>query len=172
VKRRGPDQVRLTKVQAACAGLWTSVDAACARRSRAPAGALASGTGRTGPESPAGAGKRIAQEKSPAEAGLLAQKKSPAEAGLLAQKKSPAEAGLFEVLRVDLRRLDGVSLQALLAAGHGERDLLAFLQALEALGLDGTEMDEDVLAILTADETEALGIVEPLDGTHFTIGHD
>src|SRR3970282_2402644 len=67
---------------------------------------------------------------------------------------------------------DCVSLQALLALGDGEADLLAFLQALEALGLDGAEVNKHVLAILTADEAEALGIVEPLDGTGFTVRHN
>ena len=60
--------------------------------------------------------------------------------------------------------LHRVGLQALLALDDGEADPLAFLQALETLHLDGAEVDEHVLAIFTADESESLGIVEPLDG--------
>jgi hypothetical protein len=33
-------------------------------------------------------------------------------------------------------------------------------------------MHEYVRAIIPADETETLGVVEPLDGTYFTIRHD
>src|SRR3546814_5784505 len=33
-------------------------------------------------------------------------------------------------------------------------------------------MDEQVLAAFRGDEAEALGVVEPLDGTGLTIGHD
>src|SRR3546814_5840062 len=65
-----------------------------------------------------------------------------------------------------------VGLQALLALHDLERDLLAFLQRLEAVSLDRAEMDEQVLAAFRGDEAEALGVVEPLDGTGLTIGHD
>src|SRR5690606_14465943 len=67
--------------------------------------------------------------------------------------------------------LHRVGLQALLALDDGEGDLLAFLQALEALHLDGTEVDEHVLAILAADEAEALGIIEPFDGPGLALCH-
>ncbi len=41
-------------------------------------------------------------------------------------------------------RLHRIGLQAFLALHDGEGDLLAFLEALEALGLDGAEMHEHV----------------------------
>src|SRR5690606_1599724 len=64
-----------------------------------------------------------------------------------------------------------VGLQALLALHDLERDLLAFLQRLEAAALDRAEMDEQVLAAFRGDEAKALGVVEPLDDTGLTIGH-
>src|SRR4249919_1857911 len=91
-------------------------------------------------------------------------------------KKNPAEAG-FSVLRSLARRpaqlhsLDFVRLQALLALHDLERDLLAFLQRLEAAALDRAEMHEQVRAALRGDEAEALGIVEPLYGSSLTIRH-
>src|SRR6476469_4077791 len=68
-------------------------------------------------------------------------------------------------------RLDLIGLQALLALHNLEGDLLAFLQRLEAGALDGTEVHEQVRAGLRGDEAEALGVVEPLDGTALTIRH-
>src|SRR5688500_5481170 len=94
------------------------------------------------------------------------KKENPAEAGFPKPARGEPSRGLVELLR-----LDGVGLQTLLTLYDGERHLLAFLQALEALGLDGAEVDEHVFAILTADEAEALGVVEPLDGTGFTGRH-
>src|SRR4030095_6140243 len=58
----------------------------------------------------------------------------------------------------DVRRL-----KPLRALGDLELDLVPLGQALEALGLDGTVVDEDVLAALDLDETVALRVVEPLD---------
>src|SRR5690606_3464102 len=87
-------------------------------------------------------------------------------------KKNPAGAG-FSILPANrkLQRLDFVSLQALLSLHHLEGDLLAFLQRLEAGALDGTEVDKHVLAVLRGDEAEALGVVDPLDGTGLAIRH-
>src|SRR5690606_39603510 len=62
-----------------------------------------------------------------------------------------------------LHRMDFVGLHALLALHDLERNLLAFLQAAESRADDGTEVDEHVLTVLAADETETLGVVEPLD---------
>jgi hypothetical protein len=62
-----------------------------------------------------------------------------------------------------------VGLQALLTLHNLEGDLLAFLQTLEATTGNRAEMHEYVRAIVTANETEALGVVEPLDGTDLTI---
>jgi len=95
--------------------------------------------------------------------------------------KNPAVAGFF----LFDSRFDGivawvwlmskgfhrVSLQAFLALHDGETDLLTFLEALETLALDGAEMYEYILPILAADEAEALGVVEPFDGTVFAICH-
>ena len=53
-------------------------------------------------------------------------------------------------------------LEPLRALGHFELDLVALGQALEALGLNGVEMHEDVLATLLGDEAVTLRIVEPL----------
>ena len=61
-----------------------------------------------------------------------------------------------------------VGLQTLLALHNLEAHLLAFLQALEAITRDRAEMHEHVRAVVAADEAEALGIVEPLDGTDLT----
>src|SRR5687768_18178118 len=61
-------------------------------------------------------------------------------------------------------------LKALRTFGHVELDLSAFLQAAEDLGIDGREVHEHVLATLGRDETEALRIVEPLDGSGLTQG--
>src|SRR4030095_1960223 len=58
-----------------------------------------------------------------------------------------------------------VCLQALRAAVHRELDFIALGEALEALGLDGAEVDEYVFATLLGDEAETLRVVEPLDCT-------
>src|SRR4249919_858202 len=71
----------------------------------------------------------------------------------------------------ELHRLHFVGLQALLALHNLERDLLAFLQRLEAAALDRTEVDEQVRAAFRGDEAEALGVVEPLNGSGLTIRH-
>ena len=62
-----------------------------------------------------------------------------------------------------LDSLNVLSLPALGAFGHGELDLLAFLQRTEAVRLDGGVMDEDVLAVLTAQKSKSLGVIKPLD---------
>jgi len=54
-------------------------------------------------------------------------------------------------------------LQALRAFGDLELDLVALGEALEALGLDGAVVDEDILTALDLDEAVTLRIVEPLD---------
>jgi transposase len=71
---------------------------------------------------------------------------------------------LFEAESV--RALDGLnvlSLPALGALGHVELDLLAFLQRTETVRLDGGVMNEDVLAVFTAQKSKTLGVIEPLD---------
>jgi hypothetical protein len=69
-------------------------------------------------------------------------------------------------LRTLVQTLDGLyvlSLPALRALGHVELDLLAFLKRTEAVCLDGGVMDEDVLAVLTAQKSKSLGVIKPLD---------
>src|SRR5712692_7475488 len=61
-----------------------------------------------------------------------------------------------------LDSLNVLSLPALRAFGHLELHGLPFLQAAKAACLNSGEMHEDVLAILTADEAIAFGVVEPL----------
>ena len=57
---------------------------------------------------------------------------------------------------------DVLGLRSFLARRHGELDLLAFGQGLEAVTLDRSVMDEKVLSILLLDEAVALFLVEPL----------
>src|SRR5947208_398284 len=59
-------------------------------------------------------------------------------------------------------------LKTLRSAGNLELDLIAFGKALEAVGLDGAEMDEHVLATLLGDKAIPLRIVKPL---HLTLSH-
>jgi hypothetical protein len=55
---------------------------------------------------------------------------------------------------------------ALLALHHVELHALTLGERLEAAALDGRVVDEAILAaVLGGDEAEALGVVEPLDGT-------
>src|SRR5262249_14389618 len=61
-----------------------------------------------------------------------------------------------------LQSLHVLRLPALGAFHDVELYLLTFLQAAESARLDGGEMHEDIFAILTADESIALGIVKPL----------
>src|SRR5512143_2739773 len=65
-----------------------------------------------------------------------------------------------------IRRADVRRLQTLGARGDVEADALAFLQRLEPLLLDCGEVGEEILAaVFGSDESEALGVVEPLDCT-------
>ena len=55
------------------------------------------------------------------------------------------------------------------AVDHIEFDFLALGKASEAFGLDGGEMDEAILSIVgSGNETKALLVVEPLDGSLHT----
>src|SRR5690606_32553096 len=65
-----------------------------------------------------------------------------------------------------LQRADVGRLQALRAGLDFEFHALVFSQALETLALDFGEVGEQVVAAaFRSDEAEALGVVEPLDGT-------
>src|SRR3954449_2252880 len=68
-------------------------------------------------------------------------------------------------LSTRLERHDVLCLQPLGAVGHFELDGGAFGKAAEAAALDGREVNEHVLALLSGDEAEALRVVEPFDGT-------
>ena len=61
-----------------------------------------------------------------------------------------------------LERLNVFSLPALGPLGDVELHCLALLQALETACLDRREVHKNILAILTADEAIAFGVVEPL----------
>jgi len=63
------------------------------------------------------------------------------------------------VCRLD--SLNVLGLPALWAFGHVELHGLPFLQAAKASSLNRGEMHEDILPILTADETIAFGVVKP-----------
>src|SRR5215470_19178204 len=62
-------------------------------------------------------------------------------------------------------------LWALLALNYFKFNVIAFLQALVALGLDGAVVDKHIGAVFPADKAEALCVVKPF---HFTFNsrHD
>jgi hypothetical protein len=64
-----------------------------------------------------------------------------------------------------LRLDDVLSLGAFLPLDDFELNVIAFLEAFVAFRLDGTVVDEHIRAVIAADETEALSVVEPF---HFT----
>jgi hypothetical protein len=86
-------------------------------------------------------------------------------------KRRPFLAAFFELLRVKrfLGALDVLCLPALGAFDHVKLHLLTFLEAAESAGLDSGEMHEDILAILTADESIALSVVKPLHCSCFHV---
>src|SRR5712691_5190113 len=63
-----------------------------------------------------------------------------------------------------LRLADVGGLQSLGTAGHLELHAIALTERLEAGGLDRAEVHEHVLPAFLRDETEPLGVVEPLHG--------
>src|SRR5688572_1746052 len=82
-------------------------------------------------------------------------------------EKKPRRSGVFRFL-VDARSggRDVRGLRALRALHDVETHTLAFLQRTEALRGDRRKMHEHVrAAVFGRDETEALGVVEPLHGT-------
>jgi hypothetical protein len=79
-----------------------------------------------------------------------------------AKRKAARRPPFFRILIGGLDGLYVLRLPALGALDYIELDLLTFLQAAEAVWLDGGEVNENVLAVLAADETIALGIVKPL----------
>src|SRR5438874_10319423 len=82
----------------------------------------------------------------------------------LKQKSWPRPAFL-QLERRALQRLDVRRGRALLPLRHVEGDLLALFQRFVAGALDRAVMGEQILAaVVRRDETEALGVVEPLHG--------
>ena len=82
---------------------------------------------------------------------------------LAGNKKPGANApGLLSILGSLLQNLNILRLQAFRALGHVELHRLTFLEATEALRLDGREMNEYIFAILAGDKTKTLSIVKPL----------
>jgi len=77
----------------------------------------------------------------------------------------------FSTAGVDLNGGHVVSLQAFLALGHGELDLLPFEQGAMAFATDRTEMHEHVRAALALNKAITLGIIEPLDGACLALSH-
>lgn len=76
--------------------------------------------------------------------------------------KAQPELGL-RVLVAALLNLNNVSgLRAFLPFNNLELDLVAFLEALIALGSDGAVVDEHIRAVLTPDKAETFCVVEPL----------
>jgi hypothetical protein len=66
-----------------------------------------------------------------------------------------------------LQRLHVGSLPSLGALHYVELHGLTFLQALETTRVDCRVVHEDIFAVLTRDEAEALGVIEPLHSTLF-----
>src|SRR4029078_7084066 len=88
--------------------------------------------------------------------------------GTLKQKSPVAQA--FAARRLDdrpcLQRLDVRGGRTLGALGHVERDPLRFREGLVAVHLDRAVVREQILpAVIRRDESEALRVVEPLNGT-------
>ena len=81
----------------------------------------------------------------------------------LNEKRAGAEAAARSVGQLPgLGGLDVGGLLALRALGDFEGDLLAFLQRLEAIHVDGREVREQVFAAaVRGDEAEALRVIEP-----------
>ena len=62
-------------------------------------------------------------------------------------------------------------LRPLRSVGDLELDPIILGEALEAVTLDGREVNENVGAVLLLDEPETLGVVEPLHGTSESFSH-
>jgi hypothetical protein len=84
-----------------------------------------------------------------------------------ANKIGVAEATPMILQTPELQNLNVLSLPALGTLFDIELNRLPLLEAAEAVRLDGGVMDEYVLAILAADKTETLDVVEPLNCTLF-----
>lgn len=64
-----------------------------------------------------------------------------------------------------LQNSDVVGLWAFLSLYLNEGNALAFLQGLESVTDDGTEMNKQIATFFPLDETITLCLIEPLDGS-------
>jgi hypothetical protein len=64
------------------------------------------------------------------------------------------------IQRLNLDHVGGLG--AFLTLGHIEAHPIAFGQGLEAFRLDGRKVNENIGATILLDETETLGVIEPL----------
>jgi hypothetical protein len=86
--------------------------------------------------------------------------------GTRGTKKTPACRGFLQAGLRGLDRLDVGSLLAFGAGGHFKADALVFLQGLESAGSDLGEVCEEIFAAaIRSNESETLGVVEPLYST-------
>jgi ABC-type long-subunit fatty acid transport system fused permease/ATPase subunit len=87
-------------------------------------------------------------------------------------KEAPIFGGFFSRVRLYLYSCNVDSLWAFFTLFDGELHLLAFLKALEALALDRSVVDKNIIAFFAFDETIAFAIIEPLDRSLNSLGHD
>lgn len=84
-------------------------------------------------------------------------------------KKNPVTTGFCMLLLIGGISLALLNIRSLLAFGalrYFELDLLTFFEGLEAVHLNCGEVGEQIFtAVIRSNESEAFGIVEPLDGT-------
>src|SRR5579884_2751500 len=83
------------------------------------------------------------------------------------QRKRAARKPPSDTVRLGLQSLNVLGLPPLGSFHDIKLHGLTFLQAAEALRLDGREMDEYIFAILPGDEAIAFSVVEPLYSSLF-----
>jgi len=83
------------------------------------------------------------------------------------RRSAGADRLIYELALEWLYGLYVLCLPALRSLDNGELNGLTFLQAAESACLDGRVMDENVFAVLTADEAVALRVIEPLNCSLF-----
>ena len=93
---------------------------------------------------------------------VACQKESLRRLELLSEKTKRRSLAITFSHEICLERLHVLGLPALRPLGYVELHRLPLLKASETPRLDGREMHKNVFATLTADETVALGVVEPL----------
>ena len=83
------------------------------------------------------------------------------------RRSARADRLIYELALEWLYGLYVLCLPALRSLDNGELNGLTFLQAAESACLDGRVMDENVFAVLTANEAVALRVIEPLNCSLF-----